>query len=315
MNISGSTFTGNVATNNSGGAILAQKGTELNVSNSSFKGNTAVKEYGGAILVYTTTAKFTDCDFGGANKADGNSAIRGGAIYSGNNCAVTMESTKNSVIQNNTATDRGGAINVGSGSLTITGYNFVSNTCSKTGGAIHLNGDNIVCTITGSTFTSNAATGNGGAIFTNSTNTTDGLKIVNSTFTSNTSSQGGAAIYSENGSQAPVSVSGSTFTGNTVTWSGGAILVKAGSGKTLTISDSIFKNNKGTKEFGGALFTLVTTNATNCEFTGNTAISNTNVIYTTSTVTLDGCTKLTGKESGGSDYWANGGTVIQTNSK
>lgn len=56
--------------------FLRRMSQRVEVLESTFTSNTA-KTQGGAILFYQSTAKVIDCNFGGANDTDSNSAMQG----------------------------------------------------------------------------------------------------------------------------------------------------------------------------------------------------------------------------------------------
>jgi hypothetical protein len=128
----------------------------------------------------------------------------------------------------------GGAITLGTGTLSVNNSAFTGNTAVN-GGAIESSG---TLTVTGSTFTGNQATGNGnssgGAIYFNST--AGALTITNSTLSGNSAVDGGA-IFSQNAA----TLVNDTLSGNSATI-GGAI----DTANTVTVENSIIAGNSAT---------------------------------------------------------------------
>lgn len=154
------------------------------------------------------------------------SAGKGGALYIGNNCKVTIDGTK---FYNNYSADAGGAD--GGGALyifsdntsltaaartevTIANAIFYGNTCNNTtsGGAIalqgasgHTNVNRPKLSISNTLFEDNSAAGKGGAIY----NSYGELNVDNCYFTGNSAGSGGA-IYIKNATSV-VNLTNSTF--------------------------------------------------------------------------------------------------------
>ena len=106
-----------------GGAVYIKASATATFSNCTFNSNTAIY-YGGAVYIESSgTGSFSDCTF------EGNSAnTRGGAIDSSGtaditNCTFTSNKTKNT-------TGYGGAINIDSGTMTISSITCSGNTAT-----------------------------------------------------------------------------------------------------------------------------------------------------------------------------------------
>jgi predicted outer membrane repeat protein len=158
--------------------------------------------------------------------SDVTSSGKGGALYIGNNCKVSITGTK---FYNNYSADAGGAD--GGGALyvfsdytsyttaartdvTITDAIFYGNACNNTtsGGAIalqgasgHTNANRPKLTLTNTLFEGNSAAGNGGAIY----NSYGELNINECYFTGNSAASGGA-IYVKNATSV-LNLTNSTF--------------------------------------------------------------------------------------------------------
>jgi hypothetical protein len=212
LNVTGCTFTGNVGAN--GGAIANFNGASLTVSTSSFSNNSAGSS-------------------GGAISNDRNSSIP----------ALPTATVSTSTFSGNSSF-QGAAIS-NTGTMTLTGDTFSSNSASNRGGALQNFSDFGLppsLTVSSSTFTNNfssagQATG-GAAYFLNGTAT-----FTDSTFSGNSASSGGALFLDNAGSNAPsVTVNTSTFSGNSAItagqniYGGGAALVWGGASLTITQS-------------------------------------------------------------------------------
>ncbi|MDH4136132.1 MAG: Ig-like domain repeat protein, partial [Anaerolineae bacterium] len=314
LTLSGSNFTSNSA-GQDGGAIY--NGGEMTATNGTFSGNTAYYD-GGAIYNIARSIDIVDCTFSGNHASAG----KGGAIYNwsgyhGGSASVTITNT---TFSNNTASERGGAIDNyvydGTARVTITDSTFSQNSSWKggaisnhryttlgarvdiadstfsnnravgggDGGAIHNAGDEV--TVSRSVFSGNRTEGWGGAISSSGT-----LRIDQSSFINNVvlveaigyAGGGGAAISNLGGN---ATVTNSTFSGNTSD-SRGCIYNQDGS---LKVTDSTFSGNNADGE-GGAInnyrFTS-TTNATvtNCTLSANGARQGGNLYNFNGTLTL-----------------------------
>ncbi len=174
-------LTSNQATGD-GGALRSAAGAPTIVRRVQFIGNSTAGD-GGAIFS-GSGAHVSDSHF------DGNSALRGGAIY-GYDLRV-----RNSLLEDNTGIAGGGAIYGAAGSSAsyaeIVGSTFVGNQAgSKSlGGALHLAHG---FAVTSSTFSANSA-GAGGAIHTGNANLGE-RRIAASTFAGNSASGPGSALH------------------------------------------------------------------------------------------------------------------------
>ena len=137
------TFETNTASD-CGGAVYIKAEATGTFSNCTFKSNTA-SYYGGAVYIESTgTGSFSDCKF------EGNSAnTRGGAIDS----SGTADITKCTFTSNSAKSDTGygGAINIDSGTMTISSITCSGNTATTGKDIYHSNGTlNIGGTVDGS---------------------------------------------------------------------------------------------------------------------------------------------------------------------
>jgi predicted outer membrane repeat protein len=132
------------------------------------------------------------------------------------------------------------------------------------GGAIYIDGSsNGLVTIRRTDFVSNTATGFGGAIHTYQYAGASGVVIEDSYFSGNSTVRNGGAIYHQNGTLA---ISGSTFDGNVTLGQGGALWLLEAS--TTTITNSTFVGNdavgvppnNGSSGLGGAILINASSN-------------------------------------------------------
>lgn len=247
-----------------------------------------------------------------------------GAIFDGNThgydtgnggaISIFAHSTvdiKNTVFQNNTATQNGGAISAYvTQNITITNCQFNNNIAagsngkSGNGGAIYSESTKIV--LTDCTFTGNQAKKSYGGAIGAWTNT--GLEITNCSFVQNTATNSGGAIIIYTGSRATLTncsfalpanstetqnnyaatsggaiadwstgaliINGGTFANN-VAKTGGAIHHNESNTAATVITGATFTANNASSA-GGAIFTKATSAASevilsDCDFTANTA--------------------------------------------
>lgn len=186
LTVSSSKFTSNTSKSQGGAVHIYGAGkVTAKFTDTMFVANSAETQ-GGAISSFAANTSVTNCEFGGRELVDGNSAKQGGVLYSGQNGKIELITTKQNLFQNNKATERGGAICIGTGTLDIEGYKFVNNSSVETGGAIHLNeNESIVAKISNTIFDSNKAQAQGGAIYSGTLNATEGLQVTSSTFIGN----------------------------------------------------------------------------------------------------------------------------------
>lgn len=284
LQLTDSTFDGNYATTNHGGAIAFDTAAESSITNTVFYNNEAQKTSGGALYVTNTPLNVISCEFGKAgapNKATQN----GGAIYvTGANTVLNMtvdEKYTNRSLSYNTA-NSGGAIMVMNGTVDVTGYTFSHNQAANTGGAVRFYSDitkNVAMkscnfdnnqaktggavyiqagtTIKGGTFESNIATTSGGAVY--ATGGTKATDIVNTEFYANNATTNGGALYLE---KTTVNVESCAFgkkdSPNTAEVDGGAIYAGISGNLQMTVDNSQYSHKSlsyNTANSGGAIMT------------------------------------------------------------
>ena len=338
------TSTGNVATVSScnlsgnqsfggsspGGAIWNIGGGDLIVMNSTFQTNSSNPSSGGAINNanvnnYLGKVQISGSTFGGASAGLGNTAA--GTANSGGGCISITDfadahSISNTTFQNNTTTTGsagGGVLVSASGSWTITGSTFTSNSNSSGlagsgGGAIAITGGNLTVN-NACTFTSNTTNGGfgGGAILLTSS-TAGGHTISGgtgtTTFTSNTSTgstSAGGALYiapTTNITSSKLDLSSNSTSGSV---GGGALAFvpnagTPGSTPTYSLTLSQITGNTVTNASGGGGAILMSNAGTlNANF--NRFVNN------TSTTAANGNTvrRTAGTANVTDDWWGNQG--------
>ncbi|MBR2344756.1 MAG: hypothetical protein IKA71_03100, partial [Lentisphaeria bacterium] len=291
-------FAGNtVAEGKNGGAIIQLSG-EVNIYGSTFSGNTASN--GGA---YNLDAVRTTVTVDGTLFMDNVASANGAAMWISKG-ASKAEVSASAFIGNSTLGGSGGAIYNAGGSidsvstastLTISGTKFEKNYASANGSAIYAYLTD--CTITESFFIGNTA-GEHGTVHKNATGS---LSISGSTFKENVvganSTGYGGALFN---AVAEAEISGSEFIGNTAT--NGSAIFNDSTGTDLSIVDSIFTKNSGAS--GSAIYNKSTgLSIDKSEFTGNTANGN-GTIYNTGAGL-----NITGSEFTGNVVSYNGGAI------
>ena len=253
-----------------GGAITLQLGSLTADGNTSFVGNRVSAgdgidgdALGGAVAASTAMVVLDGTRFQNNAITTEEAAARatGGALYFQDDIAGSSVTGCDFV--GNTCPGNGGAIALfdTSGDLPISGGLFDGNTAGGFGGAIVRDGSQ--SDIIGATFNANSAF-RGGAI--SSINGATG-SIDESAFTANTATDDGGAIDIRKGST--VTVRYGSFLGNTADADGGAVRV-AGATTAVTMVNSIFSGNTAPNGRGGALYNAAgTSTVLNCTFSRN----------------------------------------------
>jgi hypothetical protein len=145
---------------NHGGAIFCMDCTPT-ITDCRFQScRSAISAYGlgGAVMAVRADLQLTDCEFtdnlatgGGAMALFDSDAILSGNTFTGNGCRDSLESA-----------NRGAAILVEGGTLSLSGDVFLDNVPSNQGGGVALHSGAL--TATGATWTGNRAQANGGAV-------------------------------------------------------------------------------------------------------------------------------------------------------
>ena len=275
-----------------GGAIFAYN-TELTIEDSSFVGNAmniqSAWAYSGGSAI---CALSTDLTISGSSFLD---HVSGAGKQSGKFAVVYARNAKGLAITDSTFSGNampGVAISGGSGTMTVSGSTFDSNTYGLGGCALTAD-TNAALTIDDCTFSNNVSDNVWGAVLKLGAGS---YTVRNCTFTDNINSGastnvGGGAIYLSTNQKGSLTVTDCEFTGNQVTKEapigGGAIYANYNGtdGGTINITDSTFTNNSSGSQ-GGAIYASTTTGTVTISgntFTENTATGNGGAIYLSNT--------------------------------
>ena len=252
-------FTGNSAYQ--GGAVYVTKGSPLTVDGVDFTNNSATAQ-GGAI--YTdphADAKISNSLF------EENSADAGGAIAlwgdGGSDNIELNQLVENTTFKGNTANRKGGAVAIlkyDGAARSNTSFNnvtFENNVSKGTGGAVHIESENV--SITDTTFIGNSADLQGGAIYNDQDSTLD---VDGASFKGNSAAQGGAVAnmggtvtIGDNVTFTENEANGQNYGGGAIYSTGGSITIGNGAqlvGNYLTqpVSES---DNGDMRTAGGAI--------------------------------------------------------------
>lgn len=196
------------------------------------------------------------------NLAGGRATDDGGAILAEENVLVF-----DTVLEDNSALNEGGAIAVIGGFLSLQNSQLRENSATSDGGALYARGNAVVEILT-STIESNVASERGGAIF--SENSV--LLIHQSTISNNTGTEGGA-IRDRSGW---VSIANSTISGNHGIRSGGGIF---SSESNLEVLSSTIANNRTDEDGGGIWNDRAQIALSGSIVADNTALGNGNDVF------------------------------------
>jgi predicted outer membrane repeat protein len=244
VTITSSRFTDNTG-GDDGGAILNKAGATLDISSTEFQGNVSGVD--------------DDCS---AVRADCGSDGYGGAISNESGSEATL--TADNFLDNH-ATEDGGAIYIGGGTVTVRGtgssageaVDFTDNAAGGDyGGAIDNAGGSLV--VSYAAFSHNSSPDYGGAI----ENDGGSASVSGSSFSHNHSEYGGAIETDF----FPLNLTGDMLTGNSA-YDGGAIIMYS----NTTLNKTIVTGNHATSHGGGIYLSGGTASITNGSFvTGNT---------------------------------------------
>lgn len=247
----------NHETEGAGGAILNEMG-DVTIRGSSFTDNAAV--IGGALSNNDGVLSIEDFSVVMRNSA----SMDGGGVFSRG--SLTIE---NSRILNNTASRTGGGLFtlLPTSSVDVSGSFLEDNSATQSGGAIAAFQADL--TIVDTYFARNQAL-RGAAI-----NARDNTVTINlGDFEDNSTVEMGGAI---NAIGAVMTIDTSTFSGNTAS-SGGAVF-HVGINNLLTLSECTFSNNATTADSGGAVFNNALLQVTGTTFANNQAVMSGGGIY------------------------------------
>ncbi len=199
--------------NSRGGGLFCYESTSPAVSNCTFTNNSAVE--GGGIVAYISSAPtITNCAFT-SNSAENAAAI---LFRVGPDTQDTGSHIYDTTFENNTATDRGGAVYLDYGAWsTFESCTFNSNTSQGNGGAMYIDSNSSQAAIINSwfddcAFTNNTSTTGRGGAFAIYEGT---AYITESTITDNSAATGGGGIAVDY--RGKYELDNSTVSGNSTT--------------------------------------------------------------------------------------------------
>ena len=204
--------------------------------------------------------------------------------------------------------NKGGAISINSGHITIINSDFVGNLSMLNGGAVYTRKGAI--RIENSRFIENAAR-NGGALF---NDLSDDVRIITSTFKHNSAKRSGGAILTTWPFE--INITKSTFTGNSAGTNGGAI---HSVGEVQMYESTLNDNSAGTN--GGAIYSDYEIQIRTSTINGNNATNKGGGLYvekSASALEANSLTNVTlvhnSAENGGGIYKEGGSEVNMYNS-
>ncbi len=265
VNISGSFFSNNEATNGAGGGLYVVADAGVTVSKTVIAFNDAPNASGGgAFLGSLGTKGFVTVSDSRFSKNSGGDGAGLYAELTGTRPAMV----KNSTFSDNISATSGGGLALNNCFATVSG-SLVSGNSAPLGGGL-VSGPLGTATITKTVFAGNEAT-EGGAVYRSASGT---LKIAGSQFFGNSSTGTGGALGLIDAS---VAISSSLFSGNTSDLDGGAISQRNGS---LVIQGTSFIANRSITSAGGAILADADVTVSGGKFLHNTAGSNGGAIFT-----------------------------------
>ena len=251
------TFSGNMAWR--GGCIHVQTTGTATLTGCTFTGNgSSTTTRGGGVGYIETSAKFSDCTFGGPDAADGNLAKYGGALH---HVSIGVLDIEGGTFQNNVANNCGGAI------------------CDERGLRVRLYNSILKTYFLNNKVTSDSADDGGGAIWaeTGSTSSERNVSVRDAVFKGNEAFSGGAVYSYKNntgtyfydctfgGSE---SGDGNYARGSGNTEGGGGTLYMVN--KTYCTLKNCTITGDHSRRFGGSVYAKTTGNliVENCTFNG-----------------------------------------------
>ena len=259
--VTGGSLESNKATTGTGGAVCGASGTVTLSGPVSLKTNKATSGNGGAVF-----AASIDATLNQAAQITGNEAGSGGAIHAASGTITLSASTVNETVVSptvtgNKATQNGGAIWLGTGSITVSGGSLSNNEAKGNGGAVCTEGasvmlssvtvkvnsadESVAPTVQGN----KAENGSGGAVYSDSGAITISAGTIGGTENGqgNTAGQNGGVLYAGSGA---VTIGAVTMSGNTATTgNGGAVYIGSGAAE---LSGPTINSNRAAN--GAAVF-------------------------------------------------------------
>lgn len=294
LTVNGGLFTGNVATNSSGGALCSQ-GVDVFIRDATFASNAAPRGRGGAIYLEDAALVATNLvvranaadDYGGGIMGfPGDVVLTGGAI------------------EGNAALNGGGYAN-GYGNLTAAGTTFADNQAYHGGGVWSHTGANV---LDSATIRSNRAEGFGGGLY----STSSGYALSNCLVVANTANSYGGGFYVSPETNPPsvIEIVASAVSSNVGLY-GGAIYT---SHAVLDLATSTFAGNRAAGS-GGGLWLYGDTTIRDCRIAANVSSNEGGgIFHLGGPLALSGQTRFDGNAgTAGNGIWCYNGTYEGSN--
>ena len=277
------TFTSNIATSGSGGALYIANGTWTSYYNS-LLGNSAGGD-GGAVGIAVGNGIFSSTSTVTDNVSDDD----GGAFYVGSGALIVGSGM---TLSENMAAGIGGALAVRGGTASFTSPAFTDNWSESASGGGAIGITNGAVTLTTPTLTNNDATaGDGGGIWLDGTGS---VSVAGGSMTGNSAAGDGGNAYIDNTATFSSSGGGTVISGGDAGGDGGNLYIKSGTvgitsatvttgvatkggglfidGGTVTLTSASVTNNDADDDGGGLYLNGGTLSTTSLTLTGNTAV-------------------------------------------
>jgi CSLREA domain-containing protein len=263
VTVTGSTISGNKASQNGGGIWSAGN---LVVTSSSISNNTSNTSTGGGIWSSGPTV------IANSSISNNSAQVNGGGIFGSNNLSVT-----GSTISNNLARGNGGGIQ-GYNNINVSGSTISGNTANGNGGGLYLRPSyfNASAAVSNSTISGNTASLRGGGMDVRAFNSAQ-FSVTGSTFSANIAGDSGGGLYGSAFFYSNGTIANSTFSANRSQGSsafGGGLDLVAKYGSAMTVRATTISGNMSAN-LGGGLATLVDYNGritvADSTISGNTA--------------------------------------------
>lgn len=294
LTLHGGLFTGNTATNSSGGAICSQ-GVDIQIQNAVFRGNAVPRGKGGALFLEYATLVASNINVHG-NSADD---------YGGGLMAYPGEITlRGGIISSNSAINGGGIAN-GNGNLTLESTLLTSNSAIYGAAVWSHTGVNI---LRSSTFRANHADIFGGALY----STSSGYSLSNCQIVANTAGSYGGGMYVSPATNlfSDVEIVSSVISSNSGLSGGGIYSIYA----ALDVADSTLSHNVASG-LGGALWLFGDTTIRDSQIADNvSANEGGGILHQGGPLAISGHTRIEGNVgTAGSGIWCYNGTYEGSN--
>jgi predicted outer membrane repeat protein len=228
----------------------------VTISGGNANGTTGFLDCGGGMINVTGSPTVRNCLFTD-NSTSGNLVVNGDGGGGMGNFDYSSPMVSGCTFSNNTASVRGGALDISQSYPTILNCVFSGNSTGAHGGAIIVQGSNATTAIQNCSFIGNSASVGGGIYFNFSTAT-----VTDCSFEANTANSGGALYLTDS---AKITAVNCTFADNQAASEGGAIISLE---SFDTVTNCTFTDNSAISG-GGYWFYPGSSVLTNCIFWGD----------------------------------------------